>query len=145
MLFYALTMLAAGIGIPFLAAFNSALGRHIGAPATAAVVLLCVALSAAVVVCLLTGVQGVGKLATAPRHLFLGGLFVAFYILSVTFIAPHFGVGNAIVVVVFGQLISAAVIDHFGLVGAPIAPLSLMRAAGLSFMALGVLITVSAR
>jgi transporter family-2 protein len=65
--------------------------------------------------------------------------------LSVTFIAPHFGVGNAIVVVVFGQLISAAVIDHFGLVGAPIAPLSLMRAAGLSFMALGVLITVSAR
>lgn len=36
---YALTMLAAGIGIPLLAALNAALGLRIGSPAAAAMVL----------------------------------------------------------------------------------------------------------
>ena len=36
-------MLAAGIGIPVLAALNAGLGRHVGSPASAAVVLFIVA------------------------------------------------------------------------------------------------------
>ncbi|MFZ8974113.1 MAG: DMT family transporter, partial [Pseudomonadales bacterium] len=38
----------------------------------------------------------------APRHLLLGGLFVAFYVLSITYIAPHFGIGNAVFFVLLG-------------------------------------------
>lgn len=38
---YALTMLAAGIGIPLLAALNAALGVRLGSPAAAAMILFC--------------------------------------------------------------------------------------------------------
>lgn len=138
---YALTMLAAGIGIPVLAALNAALGRHLGAPALAAAVLFCVALLSALVVVAVTGPRNLAALATAPRHLFLGGVLVAFYVLSITFIAPHFGVGNAVFFVLIGQLISAALIDQFGLFGATQTPLTLTRGAGLALMAAGVLLT----
>lgn len=138
---YALTMLAAGIGIPLLAALNSALGVRIGSPAAAALVLFCVALLATSAVTLITGPRALLSVHLAPRHLFLAGLFVAFYVLSVTYIAPHFGVGNAVFFVLLGQLISAALIDHFGLFGARISPLTLTRSTGIAVMALGVWIT----
>ena len=38
---------------------------------------------------------------------------MVFYILSITTIAPKFGIGNAVFFVLIGQLASAAVIDHF--------------------------------
>jgi transporter family-2 protein len=66
---------------------------------------------------------------------------VAFYVLTVTYIAPHFGVGNAVFFVLLGQLISAAAIDHFGLFGAQVSPLGLARAGGIALMAAGVWLT----
>ncbi len=138
---YAVIMLLAGIGIPTLAALNAALGQRLGSPAAAALVLFCVALISTGTVWALMGAKGFGGLATAPRHLLLGGCLVAFYVLSVTYIAPHFGVGNAVFFVLIGQLISAAAIDHFGLFGARVSPLTLTRATGLAVMALGVWIT----
>ena len=65
---------------------------------------------------------------------------VAFYVLSVTRIAPRFGVGNAVFCVLLGQMLAASVIDHFGLFGAVVRPLSLIRASGIGLMALGVLL-----
>ena len=138
---YALTMLAAGIGIPLLAALNAALGTRMGSPAAAAMILFCVALLATTTVTLITGPKALSAAATAPRHLFLAGLLVAFYVLSITYIAPHFGVGNAVFFVLIGQLLSAALIDHFGLFGARVSPLTLTRSTGIAVMALGVWIT----
>lgn len=43
-----------------------------------------------------------------------------------------------------GQLISAALIDHFGLFGARVSPLSLSRAGGIALMAAGVFLTQKA-
>ena len=48
---------------------------------------------------------------------------------------------NAIFFVLLGQLVSAAAIDHFGLMGARISPLTLTRATGIALMAFGVLLT----
>lgn len=141
---YALIMLVAGMGIPLLAALNAALGQLIGSPAAAAVVLFLVALCATGIVALFTGITAVAAVPAAPKHLLLGGVFVAFYVLSITYIAPHFGVGNAIFFVLIGQLISAAAIDHFGLFGAQVSPLTLTRSAGLALMALGVWVTQQA-
>ncbi|MFD1509168.1 DMT family transporter [Lacimonas salitolerans] len=139
--FYALTMLAAGIGIPVLAALNAQLGTRLGSPVAAAVVLFCVALVTSLVVLMLTGPRPILALASTPRYLMLAGLLVAFYILSITFIAPHFGVGNAVFFVLLGQLVSAALIDHFGLFGARISPVSLTRVGGIALMAAGVFLT----
>ena len=139
---YALTMLLAGIGIPVLAALNAALGVRLGSPVAAAAVLFVVALSATLAVLVLSGQpRALSGIATAPRHLLLAGCLVAFYILGITFVAPRFGLGNAVFFVLLGQLISAAVIDHFGLFGAQISPLSLTRALGIGLMGLGVFFT----
>jgi len=137
-------MLAAGIGIPVLAAMNAALGRYLGAPMLAGAILLAVGFLTALVVALITGPGAIVKLASAPRHLLLAGLLVAFYVLSITAIAPKFGVGNAIFFVLIGQLLSAATIDHFGLFGAEPVSLSWPRLSGLLLMGAGVLLTQKA-
>lgn len=136
---YALVMLAAGIGIPVLAALNAQLGQRLGAPAAAAVILFTVALLGALAFAALTG--ALPRLAAAPsqpRHLFLAGLLVAFYVLSITWVAPRFGIGNAIFFVLLGQTLAATAIDQFALFGAAQRPLSLMRGAGLAMMAAGI-------
>lgn len=138
---YALIMLLAGIGIPLLAALNAALGQHMGSPAAAALILFGVAFLVGAAVTLVTGTTALTLAASAPRHLFLGGVFVAFYVLSVTYIAPQFGVGNAVFFVLLGQLISTAAIDHFGLFGAQVTPLNLTRATGIALMVAGVWVT----
>ena len=138
---YALVMLAAGIGIPILATLNAQLGNRIGSTAAAATVLFLVALCVVSVALILT--SGAGSLASVPaqpKHLFLAGFLIAFYVLSVTWIAPRFGVGNAIFCVLLGQMLAASVIDHFGLWGAIARPISLVRVSGIGLMALGVLL-----
>ena len=141
MLHYAMIMLIAGIGIPVLAAMNAGLGRHVGSPAAAATVLFVVAFLVSVAVAAATGPHALARFASAPKHWFLAGALIAFYVLTITYIAPHFGVGNAVFFVLLGQLISAAAIDHFGLFGANVSPISLTRAGGIAVMAVGVWLT----
>lgn len=141
MTYHAGIMLLAGIGIPILAALNAALGVRIGSPAAAATVLFIVAFTCCVAVVLVTGPGALLRMGQAPKHLFLAGVFIAFYVLTVTYIAPSFGVGNAVFFVLLGQLLSAAIIDHFGLFGARVTPLGATRALGIAVMATGVFIT----
>lgn len=137
----AFIMLTAGLGIPILAALNATLGRTIGSPAVAATALFVVAFLVALIAALVTNPSAVARLTDAPRHLFLGGVLVAFYVLSITWVAPSFGIGNAVFFVLLGQLVSAAAIDHFGLFAATPTPMDWTRAAGIAMMAAGVFVT----
>ena len=138
---YAAVMFLAGIGVPMLAALNAALGQKIGSPAAAALCLFFIAFLATAVVVIATGTGPLKSIPMQPKHLFLGGILVAFYVLSITYIAPHFGVGNAVFFVLLGQLVAAASIDHFGLFGAQVTPLSFTRGAGIALMAAGIALT----
>lgn len=131
-------MFAAGLGIPILAAMNARLGGLLGSPATAGFIFFLIAGATALSVALVTGFAPLSKLSLAPRYLFLGGVLIAFYLLSVTWIAPIIGLGNAIFLVLIGQLCAAAVIDQFGLFGAIQKHVTSTRAAGLALMAIGV-------
>ncbi len=134
-------MLAAGIGIPVLAALNARLGALMGAPVAAAAILFAVAFTAALITMLATGSAGaLPRAMGAPPHLFLAGTLVAFYVISITVVAPRFGVGNAIFLVLLGQMIAAAAIDHFALFGALERPLTAVRAAGIAVMAGGLML-----
>ena len=136
-------MLATGVGIPVMAALSATLGAKYGSPAFAASVLFLVALSISVVVLFAVegGLRPVPK-TPVPLHFYLGGVFVAFYVLSVTWVAPKFGVGNAVAFVLLGQLVSMAVIDQFGLLGAPTHVLTVPRSIGLILMSVGVFLAV---
>jgi bacterial/archaeal transporter family-2 protein len=140
---YSSLMLATGVGIPIMAALSAGLGSRYGSTAFAASVLFLVALLISVTFFAAQG--GPGALpprAPTPFHFYLGGVFVAFYVLSVTWVAPRFGVGNAVAFVLLGQILSMATIDQFGLMGAPVHPISPQRALGLGLMAIGVFLAV---
>lgn len=140
---YAAVMLLAGVGIPIMAALNAGLGVRLQSPALAAVILFFVAMAASLLYLLLiAGLPTSLAAASTPMHYYLGGLFVVFYVLSVTWIAPRFGIGNAVSFVLLGQLLSMATIDQFGLMGAPQTSLTLPRLVGLAFMAVGVFLVV---
>jgi transporter family-2 protein len=138
---HAALMIAAGLGIPVLAALNARLGQGLGSTAAAAVMLFAVALAASTAAALLAGAApAFGRVAAQPPLLFLGGALVAFYIFAVTLTAPRFGVGNTILCVLLGQMIAAAAIDHFGLFGAAQQSIGPHRAAGLAIMAAGLVL-----
>ena len=145
-LFFSCLMLATGIGILIMAALSATLGSTYESPAFAACILFLVALL--ISVAFLLAVEG--GLKTFPNNVnlpfyfyfYLAGAFVAFYVLSVTWVAPKFGVGNAVAFVLLGQLISMAAIDQFGLLGAPTHAITLPRFIGLIFMSIGVFLAV---
>jgi len=136
-------MLATGIGIPVMAALSAAVGTKYGSPAFAASILFLVALSISVAFFFAVegGMRPFPK-TSLPFYFYLGGVFLAFYALSVTWVAPRFGVGNAVAFVLLGQLISMAAIDQFGLLGAPTHTITLPRSIGLVLMSVGVFLAV---
>lgn len=132
-----LLMFATGVGIPIMAALNAGLGTRLGSPWVAAFILLLVGALAAGICLLAIGVPP--RMSwKAPPQFFMAGLLVAFYVLSVTWVAPRIGVGNAVFFVLIGQIAAAATIDHFGLFGAIESPITARRWLGIGFMAVGV-------
>ncbi len=141
--FYALLMLIAGLGIPVMAAINSGLGTKLQSPALATAILFIVAGVLSLGYLFLSG--GMPKSSpeqAIPLYFYFGGLFVVFYVLGITWVAPRFGIGNAISFVLLGQIISMAIIDHYSLFGAQQHPISIQRTVGLVFMVLGVFLAV---
>jgi len=134
----ALVMFIAGIGIPIGAALSAGLGRELSSPVGATAVLYAVGFLIALVALGFAGMPDFGRMSSIPPQYFGGAVFVVFYVLTVTLLAPRIGVGNAVFFVLLGQLVSSAVIDHFGLFYALREPLSLRRGAGIAVMALGV-------
>ena len=131
-------------GIPIMAAMTSSLGKHLNSPVAASAFAFFMAFCIALLALMITDKSFVKQIPSAPKYLFVAGAFIAFYVLSISFVAPHFGIGNAIFFVLLGQLLSAAIIDHYGLFGAQINHLSMMRFSGILVMVFGVWLTQNA-
>ena len=127
----------AGIGIPIMASLNSGLGARLESPVAAAFVLFLLALAVTAALLLMNPLPSSNQVMEIPAPYYLGGLFVAFYVLSITWIAPKIGLGNAIFLVLFGQIVAAAIIDHNGLFYVPRTPITIVRIVGIGLMALG--------
>jgi transporter family-2 protein len=131
-------MFAGGIGIPVMATLNAGLGRQLASPAAATVILFGGGLALSAVLLLVNGAPPLARYASVPPGFYLGAIFVVLYIFSITWAAPRIGVGNAVFFVLLGQLVAAAAIDHLGLWGALVAPLTIRRTIGIAVMAVGV-------
>jgi bacterial/archaeal transporter family-2 protein len=140
--FYIALSTVGGILIPIMAALSGALGRTLDNPWAAAAIVSIGATALVLAFTLLTGSMNVSweTLKQARPLQLLAGIGFAFYLLSITWVGPRFGIGNAVMFVLAGQIISSAVIDHFGLFGAPHKPIDLLRGAGLVIMAAGIVI-----
>jgi bacterial/archaeal transporter family-2 protein len=140
--FYIALSTVGGILIPIMAALSGALGRTLDNPWAAAAIVSIGATALVLAFTLLTGSMSVSweTLKQARPLQLLAGVGFAFYLLSITWVGPRFGIGNAVMFVLGGQIVSSALIDHFGLFGAPHKPIDLLRATGLVVMAIGIAI-----
>ncbi len=77
---------------------------------------------------------------TMPPHLWLGGLCGAIYVTTVTLVAPRLGVATLTGLSVAGQMAVSAVLDHWGLFGLPVHPVTPSRIAGIVLIVLGVVL-----
>lgn len=137
-------MLLAGFGIPTMAALNSVLGSKLQSTAVATAILFFIGLVLSALYLIITeGLPSKIIIPDTPWYFYCGGFFIVFYVLSITWVAPRFGISNAVAFVLLGQLLAMSTIDHFGVFGLPKYSLTLQRVMGLVLMAVGVLLVLN--
>jgi transporter family-2 protein len=127
----------AGLAGAVQAAVMGELGERVGifpALAFSGVVTVVIVFAAVAVT---DGVGSVGRVVREPVWLWTGGALSVLIILAVTVGAPRIGVAATIGTVIAGNLVMAAVIDQFGLLGLDQISITWPRALGLVLLAAG--------
>ncbi len=91
-------------------------------------------------VILRTSMPALSDMKRIPWYLFLGGVIGAMFVTSVVLLIPRIGVTTMLAASIAGQLIIAAVIDHFGFFNVAEHPISLSRTAGIAMLIAGILL-----
>jgi bacterial/archaeal transporter family-2 protein len=78
--------------------------------------------------------------ARAPWWAWSGGLFGAVFIALAILLIPQLGAATFVALLVTGQMLAALTLDHFGLLGVPVQPATLVRMAGAGCLILGVVL-----
>lgn len=79
-----------------------------------------------------------GAFLKAPAWSYIGGVVVATYVVTVTFLVPRIGVTNTIVIVVSGQIVASVLIDHFGCFSVPVKEINFEKLLGVMLLVIGV-------
>jgi len=131
----------AGAGIPLIGVLNGGIARAVGNPFAATMMMFAVALLVAAGITLpLYGAPTLAQLGAAPLPGYGAGLLIGFYALSATIIIPRMGAASFIAFILIAQLLTAALIDQFGLFGVARRPVDAARLAGLATIVAGIAI-----
>lgn len=83
-----------------------------------------------------------GNLSTVPSQPWwklIGGILGAVVVFTTVLLAPKLGITAMLFFIIVGQLITAATIDHFGLIGMPIREVNITKFIGLIIVAFGLI------
>jgi bacterial/archaeal transporter family-2 protein len=134
----------AGLAGAVQAAVMGELGERVGiVPAVAVSVVVALACGLAA---LLVWERSLGDVRAAvhePAWLWLGGLMSVYIVFAITVGPPRIGVAATIGIVIAGNLVSAALIDRYGLFGQDVIPLDRWRLLGLALLAAGAALSLS--
>lgn len=75
-------------------------------------------------------VEVFGRLKEVPLWLLTAGAIGAALVFGIAWAIPQIGAGPAFVLMIAGQVISGLVFSHFGLLGSPVEPISLIKVIG---------------
>ena len=132
----------AGAGVAVQAGFNAQLARHIGHPLWASLVSF--GLGTLLILPLLAsfGVPApdLARALKGPWWIWLGGAMGLFFVTAALILAPRTGIAVFLAAMVAGQMIASLALDHYGLIGLPVRPLTIVRAAGAALIIAGVLL-----
>ena len=140
-MFYLLAGLA-GVIIPLQALINAHLGRVIGGPLWAATASF--AIGTAALIAYSSAFSGSAPLvaqalSALPWWAWIGGLLGAFFVTSSVVVVSEIGAAGMVAMVITGQLISAVLLDHYGVLHAA-QPVSVSRMAGVVLLIAGALL-----
>ncbi|MFV3402425.1 MULTISPECIES: DMT family transporter [Pseudomonas] len=132
----------AGMALPFQAASNAAVGKALGHPLWGAMTSLLVSGVVVILALLVLRVPlpSLGKALQGPWWLWIGGVLGALYVAGAAALTPKLGAGGFLMLVVAGQIITAVVVDHFGLMGLASKPVNWAKVVGIVLILGGVLL-----
>lgn len=119
------------------AAINAELGKHIGGIA-AALISFSVGTITLGLFYLFSAEEGIKGVAKVSPYLLIGGCMGAILVFGMIKLVPLIGVSSSIAGVIFGQLVLAMIIDHFGLFGLTQYSVNWTRGLGVVLLLLGV-------
>jgi transporter family-2 protein len=136
-----------GAAVPLQSAVNAGMASTQGHPLYGALTNTTVAtLTLALLVLTLRLPAPNLKLAVSgPWWLWTGGLVGAAFVFGGLFVAPRVGAATFAAATIFGTLAAALVIDHLGLLGFPVKPISTARLAGVGCVLAGLLLLQGGR
>ena len=137
---YLIIALAAGVALATQSAINTQLAKAMSGEAVIATFI-----SFAVGTIVLFFIAWVktdlwGNLSTVPSQPWwklIGGILGAVVVFTTVLLAPKLGLTAMLFFIIVGQLITAATIDHFGLIGMPIREVNITKFIGLIIVAFG--------
>ena len=80
------------------------------------------------------------RLKEVPLWLLTAGVMGGLLVFGIAWAMPQLGAGTAFVLMIAGQVISGMVFSHFGLLGSPVEPISMMKVFGVVLLVAGVAI-----
>jgi bacterial/archaeal transporter family-2 protein len=78
--------------------------------------------------------------ARASWASWMGGIFGAIFIATAIFMIPRLAAATVLALIVVGQTLGSLAFDHFGLLGVPQYPATLIRLAGAVLLVLGAIL-----
>jgi transporter family-2 protein len=134
--------LLGGAVLPVQAAVNARLGGALGNRSLAAFISFLIGMVGLAVYILLSrgSMPSSEAVRSAPWWAWIGGFLGALYVTIVIIAAPRIGVATLTGLAVAGQMAVSAVLDHWGLLGLPVNPVTPSRAFGLVLIVVGVLL-----
>lgn len=136
-----LLVFAGGTLISLQAPTNAMLAKSGGSPVLAALISFAVGTLALLAVWLGSGNRPEGAaLAKLPYYAWFGGLYGAFFVAVAAYATPRIGVASLITIGIAGQLVSAILLDHFGVLGLPRDPATLTKLLGAALVLAGVVL-----
>jgi transporter family-2 protein len=137
-LFYLLPVFA-GVAITIQSGINSQLRTAIQHPLMAAFISFMVGTIALAILLIFSkdAIPGLSEYSSINWYKYTGGLLGAF-VVTVTLISiAQIGAGNMFVLVVAGQLVTAVLMDHFGILGMKPNPISIQKLLGIFLLVTG--------
>jgi len=127
-----------GLAGAIQAAVMGELGERVGvAPALTFAVAVSLVCALGVLLVWERSFAGVRAAAEQPWWLWVGGVMSVFIVLGITVATPRIGVAATIGIVIAGNLVMAALIDQYGLLGQEQVAITGLRLVGLALLAAG--------
>lgn len=138
-------MLLIGVVLAVHLAMNSQVGAILKNPEMGNAIFWCIGAVTAIAIGLTHWDGSVfSRLSEVPMWLLAAGAVGAALVFGIAWIIPQIGAAPAFVLMIAGQVVAGLVMSHFGLLGAPVEPISLTKLLGALLLIGGVsLVTFS--